>query len=297
MEVYVTLAKNLRSTGLRLRWIQVLLAAVLPMVVSCSTAAGRLSSHTSQASRDGGSAHKSRERWVLSWSDDFSTTEGLKGWTFNVGGNGWSHKELQWYDKSNASVDGHLIVTASANGGSHVCWYGACQYTSVRMQTDGFFSQTYGKFQIRMKLPPGRGLWPAFWLEGADVNKVGWPACGEIDVVEVNNRHSKILTGFAHAPHFNFEAIRELPESLYAEYHTYSVDWTPQGITWLIDGTQYAHMSSYPGWAFDHPFFLILELAVGGNWPGPPNSSTQFPAHMLVDWIRVYRGVTLGTGR
>jgi beta-glucanase (GH16 family) len=228
--------------------------------------------------------------WKLSWQDDFNTAAALHKWSFvtgNVGGP--VLKELQWYDRGNAAIrGGQLVITAAANGEGHQCWNGPCHYTSVRMQTR--FAQAYGLFEARIKLPPGRGLWPAFWMVGDNYNQVFLPKAGEIDVVELgNNPPLNIVHGFAHAPKLDFRANGTLPEPLSAGYHVYAVEWTRSSITWLVDGKAYANLKAYPGWPFNHPFNLILSLAVGGKFPGSPTSSTQFPASMDVSWIRVYR--------
>jgi beta-glucanase (GH16 family) len=229
--------------------------------------------------------------WKLTWSDEFNSPAALKKWSYDVGGNGWSLKQLQWYDRGNATVGEHggLDITAAKEGKGHHCWYGPCRYTSVRMSTYGIFAQTYGIFEAKIKVPMARGLWPAFWLEGANVFKVGWPACGEIDITETNGHHPDLVQGFAHAPSHYQSGQFKLPQTLSAGYHVYGVKWTAQGISWFVDGHTYAHANAYPGWPFNHPFYIILDLAVGGNWPGSPGPATRFPAHMLVDWVRVYR--------
>lgn len=230
--------------------------------------------------------------WKLRWSENFSTTADLKPWNYVVGGNGFSLKQLQWYDASNATIDrGNLDITARSGGGGHKCWYGRCMYRSVRMNTLGYFEQTYGRFEARIKLPTGRGLWPAFWMEGANIGRVGWPQAGEIDIIETDGKHPNQVEAYAHAPGHHEDAVTEMSKPLSAGYHVYGVDWTRQGITWFVDGRPYAYMKAYRGWPFNHKFFIILDLAVGGGFPGPPNAETPWPAHLLVDWIRVYREV------
>jgi beta-glucanase (GH16 family) len=229
--------------------------------------------------------------WTLTWSDDFTGPSGLRNWTPLTGGNGWGNEELQVYDSRNVSLapGGGLVITATRNGHGEQCWYGACTYSGARLQTKGSFEQKYGLFEARIKLPSGHGLWPAFWMEGADIDQVNWPASGEIDVIEVNNKKPGLVEAFAHAPGEKYGAYFQLPNSLSAGYHVYAIDWTAKGITWLVDGHAYGHISAYAGWPFDQPFFLILDLAVGGVWPGSPTAGTQFPAHMNVSWIRVYQ--------
>jgi beta-glucanase (GH16 family) len=229
--------------------------------------------------------------WKLTWSDDFTGAGALRDWTFANGGNGWGNKELQVYDSRNVSLapGGGLVITAAKDGHGEQCWYGTCTYSGARLQTKGIFAQKYGLFEARIKLPTGRGLWPAFWMEGADIDQVNWPASGEIDVIEINNKKPNLVEAFAHATNEKYGAYYQLPESLSAGYHIYGIDWTASGITWLVDGHAYGHISAYQGWPFDQPFFLILDLAVGGTWPGSPDASTTFPAHMDVSWIRAYQ--------
>ncbi len=232
----------------------------------------------------------SMANWVLTWQDKFNSTAALHKWSFVLGNQGGpALKQLQWYDRSNASIrGGKLVITADANGGGHQCWNGPCHYTSVRMQTH--FAQAYGLFEARIKMPAGGGLWPAFWMVGDNYNQVYLPRAGEIDIAEVSNHPPATrLTGFAHAPKLYYRAQDVLPQPLSAGYHDYAIEWTKSRITWLVDGKAYGHLNAYPGWPFNHPFNIILDLAVGGNWPGPPTSSTHFPATMDVDWVRVYR--------
>lgn len=206
------------------------------------------------------------------------------------GGDGWGNRELEVYDPSNAKVGASgLVITASRDTHGESCWYGRCLYSSAGLETEGLFAQKYGLFEARIKLPVGHGLWPAFWMLGADVNKVQWPNCGEIDIIEVNNQEPRLVEGFAHAAQTNYGAHFHMSNSLSAGYHVYGIDWTPQGITWLVDGHAFGHLDAYAGWPFSQPFFLVLDLAVGGTWPGSPNASTKFPAEMDVSWVRVYR--------
>ena len=156
----------------------------------------------------------------------------------------------------------------------------------------GLFSQKYGVFEARIKVPYEQGIWPAFWMEGANYNSVGLPAAGEIDIIEINGHDgSHLADGFAHAPHLVYNAHSNLPTPLSAGYHVYGVEWTRSGITWMIDGRACGHINTRRKPAFNHPFVMLLDLAVGGRWPGSPNSSTHFPVHMYVDWVRVYHHV------
>jgi beta-glucanase (GH16 family) len=290
-----------RVRALRLRGLLIGLPAVL---AACSSA-----SAVSTPPRSGGTdpgrsttqvalqapASAGTGKWKLTWSSDFGKPGALKKkWLFYSGGTGFGLHQLQWYDAGNATVDkaGQLVITADRGGAGHTCWYGPCQYTSARMETINTFSQKYGEFEARIKFAPGAGLWPAFWIEGANVYKVGWPACGEVDIVEPNGKNANLVLAYAHSRRTNHHASLTVPEPITAGFHTYSVIWTPKGITWYFDGFPYSHLDAYKGWEFNHPFFIILDLAVGGGYSGPPNSKTPFPAKVVVDWVRVYRQVS-----
>jgi beta-glucanase (GH16 family) len=237
----------------------------------------------------------------LLWSDEFSGAAGSKPdpskWTYDLGANGWGNKELENYtDKpENAFLDGegHLVIRAIKDAEG--------RFTSARMKTQGLFSFTYGRVEARMKLPRGQGIWPAFWMLGNDITKVGWPACGEVDVMENLGREPAILHGTIHGPGYSgkrsISAQYVLPGApmLADDFHLYAADWRPDRIEFSMDSHVYAAVnpaSLPPGtkWVYDHAFFLILNLAVGGAWPGDPNISTIFPQDLTVDYIRVYKG-------
>jgi beta-glucanase (GH16 family) len=228
--------------------------------------------------------------WKLTWRDDF-TGGPLQGWSAVTSGDGGGLKELQGYDPGNATLapGGGLMITANKGTNGQECWYGPCTYSSARLQTKGLFAQQYGLVEARIKIPAGKGIWPAFWMEGTDIDQVGWPAAGEIDVLEVNNKDPRLVSAYLHAPDEEYGAYHHLHQPLSAGYHVYGIDWRASGITWLLDGKPYGHVDAYPGWAFDKPFFLILSLAVGGVFPGSPDSTTPFPAQMDVSWVRVYQ--------
>ena len=272
-------------------------AVILMIFLSaCGSAARSLPNPTSTGGTDAPIASSASPHWVLTWSDEFNSQASLAKWSFATGGGGWGEHQLQWYEASNAVITthGYLAITADNRGNGHTCWYGPCRYTSARMDTLTSFSQAYGRFEARIKLPPGQGLWPAFWIEGTNVNQVPWPACGEVDIIEKNGTKPDELEGFAHMASGQYSALSSYPGPLSSAFHVYGIDWTPRGITWTIDGKPYGYMGRFPGWPFDHAFFIILNLAVGGYWPGPPSASTQFPSRMLVDWIRVYQQAATG---
>lgn len=241
----------------------------------------------------------------LAWDDEFNAPAGEppdpRKWQAVTGG-GWGQGELQHYTSaaSNASLDGagHLAITArrqARGAGSAVTSY----YTSARLQTNGRFQFRYGRVEARIKVAAGAGLWSAFWAMGSDVTRVPWPEPGEIDIMENLGRNPFSFIGAIHgpaqgAPHgYQHIANQSSRSSLAGAFHVYGVVWTPQEIVFTIDGRPYARETAAAlprgqGWEFDKPFFLILNLAVGGGWPGPPSRSTRFPATMLVDWVRVY---------
>jgi beta-glucanase (GH16 family) len=225
-------------------------------------------------------------------------------WNHNLGGGGWGNSELQTYTDStrNAATDGrgNLVITARReNPNNESCWYGPCTHTSARLLTKGTFTQRYGRIEARIKVPHGNGLWPAFWMLGEDFDQVGWPETGEIDIMEVIGREPNQAHGTIHGPGYSGgEGIGEsyrLPggAAFADDYHTFTIDWAPDSIKWYIDGNLYSTKTPADlggdRWVFNKNFFLILNLAVGGNWPGPPDASTPFPAEMLVDYVATYQ--------
>jgi beta-glucanase (GH16 family) len=252
----------------------------------------------------------------LAWSDEFNGPAGSapnpSSWRLETGGSGWGNEELETYTSgtANAAQDGagNLVITARKEQTGTSCWYGPCQYTSARLITESKFAQAYGRFEARIKIPRGQGMWPAFWLLGDDIYTAGWPNSGEIDVMENIGKEPGTTHGSLHSPGHSgansLTAAYTLPngKALADDFHVYGVDWKPDSITWSVDGRAYAtktraDVGSNP-WPFDHPFFAILNVAVGGGWPGSPDASTSFPQRMLVDYVRVYRlaSTTSATG-
>ena len=247
-----------------------------------------------------------RPAWTLVWSDEFDGEAGAPAdrtrWVADTGGQGWGNRERQYYTPGaqNAALDGagHLVITARVDS-SHQCWYGACRYSSARLLTKGRFETTYGRIEARIRIPRGQGLWPAFWLLGADIDKVGWPASGEIDVMENIGREPAVVHGTLHGPGYSGDKGITSSDSLTSaafadDFHLFAVEWTPDEIRWLVDGQEYRRatptdLPTGSRWVFDHPFFLLLNVAVGGAWPGDPDASTTFPQRMIVDYVRVSR--------
>jgi beta-glucanase (GH16 family) len=227
-------------------------------------------------------------------------------WSLETGDNVNNH-ERQYYTSgtNNAALDGqgHLVITAKKeNPANYQCWYGTCQYTSARMNTSGKFSAQYGHVEARMKIPRGQGMWPAFWMLGTDIGSVGWPNSGEIDVMENVGYEPSTIHGTIHGPGYSGSAGigsgYTLPngQAFADAFHTFAVDWAPNSIKWSVDGVVYQTRTPADvggnAWAFNKPFFLILNLAVGGYWPGDPNSSTVFPAQLVVDSVSVTTSTT-----
>jgi beta-glucanase (GH16 family) len=244
--------------------------------------------------------------WELVWADEFEGPAGQlpdpSRWSFDVGGSGWGNQQLEYdTDRSeNASLDGDgcLAITARKE-----TWQVGAQtwgYTSARINTRGKLEQRYGRVEARIQIPVGQGIWPAFWLLGADFGSVGWPACGEIDVLEARGQLPQVVLATLHGPGYSgggsIGTEYRLPGGggFHEGFHVYAVEWTPARVAFSVDGvgTGVFQPADLPGrWVFDHPFYLNLNVAVGGSFVGPPNDSTAFPQAMRVDWVRVHEWV------
>jgi beta-glucanase (GH16 family) len=248
--------------------------------------------------------------WSLVWSDEFDGAAGSPAdpavWRPEVGGHGWGNGELQYYTDSvdNAALDGAgnlAIVARRVEPELRDGRFGGCPYTSARLITKDRFAFAYGLVQTRVRLPGGRGVWPAVWMLGQDIDLVGWPRCGEIDVMENFGTNATVVHGTVHGPGYSGPAgvtvARDAGVSLAERFHVYAVVWEPDRIGWYLDGELYGTVT--PGdlrgrpWVFDHTFFLLLNVAVGGTCSVIPDTSVTFPQTMLVDDVRVYtRSVT-----
>ncbi len=252
-------------------------------------------------------------KWRLVWSDEFNAKAGTAPnatvWANEVGDGtangipGWGNDELEYYTSggANASTDGmgNLVITTAAADGSLMCYYGPCKYTSARLLTKNRLEVAYGRMEARVKVPSGAGLWPAFWMLGTDIDQVGWPQTGEIDIMEYVARLPNQIFGTIHGPGYSggqsYGKTVDLGKPVADDYHTYAVEWQPDKITWLFDGAPY--FTATPSdpflqgkqWVFNHPFFLLLNVAVGGNFGGAVSPDTVFPAKTLVDYVRVYQ--------
>jgi beta-glucanase (GH16 family) len=244
--------------------------------------------------------------WKLVWSDEFNSPDAspvdTTKWVSESGGNGWGNQELEYYTTRPENAfeqGGNLVIKVlqekytGADGVTR-------DYTSARLKTLGKFSQKYGRFEARIKIPEGQGIWPAFWMLGDDIGKVGWPKCGEIDIMENIGKEPAMVHGTIHGPGYSGDKGISAPYSLPPDqhfandFHLYAVEWEPKAIRFYVDDHLYATRSPADlpkgtKWVYAHPFFLLMNVAVGGGWPGNPDATTVFPQTMLVDYVRVYK--------
>jgi beta-glucanase (GH16 family) len=231
------------------------------------------------------------QTWNLVWSDEFTETSiQSSNWNFETGSGGWGNSELEYYTNrtDNATIsNGNLLIIAKQES------YNGSNYTSARMNTSGLHSWTYGKVEASIKLPSGQGLWPAFWMLGNNISQVSWPQCGEIDIMERINT-APTLYGTMHWENngaASYGGNTPIPNP--SQYHLYSVEWDSASIVWYLDGTQYwsgniANNINNTN-AFHEPFYILLNMAVGGTWPGNPDGTSVFPDTMYIDYVRVYQ--------
>jgi len=237
-----------------------------------------------------------RAGWKLVWQDEFyGDTLNLSNWTFDIGAHGWGNSELEEYTHHTDNVrveNGNLIIEARQDETAKV------GYSSARIKSQDLQAWQYGRIEGRLKLPQGQGIWPAFWMLGSDIDKTTvWPNCGEIDIMEFIGKEPNNIYNTLHGPGYSgangIGTHTEPPGgSLQNDFHVYAIEWEPTEIRWYIDDSQTFQVAAedVPGkWVFDHPFFIILNVAVGGGWPGYPDSTTVFPQQMLVDYVRVYQ--------
>ena len=234
--------------------------------------------------------------WNLVWSEEFSgTTLNEEVWNYEIGfGNaGWGNNELQYYRSGESNLivaDGKASIIAKQEN------FGSAEYTSARVQTKGKYDVQYGRIEARIKVPMGQGLWPAFWMLGSNIDAVGWPECGEIDILEHVNNEMQVH-GTIHwdnnGHQYQGGSISTDPD----QYHNYAIEWDADQLRWYLDGILYytRNIGAAQYSEFHEPFFYILNVAVGGNWPGSPDNTTVFPAVMEVDFIRVYEWSELPT--
>ena len=240
----------------------------------------------------------------LTFEDNFNTDGSIDGsyWIYELGdgtGNGlpagWGNNELQYYTDrpENIKVEGGMLhITARQES------FQGAAFTSARITTKGKFEQQYGRFEARIQLPWGQGIWPAFWLLGNNIDEVSWPQCGEIDIMEYRGQNPSTLIGTVHGPGYSGgQAVSKayvLPKDRFdTGFHIFGIEWGPDYINFYVDDVLYNQITPEDvegEWVFDgHPFYIILNVAVGGWFPGPPNANTVFPQTMLVDYVRVYQ--------
>jgi len=235
----------------------------------------------------------------LVWSDEFDGDElSLDNWTHEIGNGdwGWGNNELQYYTNENTIMyEGNLVIQARDD------FFSGFNYTSSRIITENKFEFTHGRVDIRAVLPEGQGIWPALWMLGENIRSVGWPRCGEIDIMEVVGHEPGTLHGTVHYPDPNGNRIFigdkvTLPnnQKFSSQYHVFSIVWEEDTISWLLDDQQYFKVSrqslgSQNPYPFNEPFFFIFNIAVGGNWPGSPDATTSFPQNMIIDYVRVFQ--------
>jgi beta-glucanase (GH16 family) len=230
--------------------------------------------------------------WQLVWQDEFNASGAPDNtkWTYDTGAGGWGNNELQTYtyDSENIAVeDSALRITAIRSGNS---------FTSARIKTQGLFEQEYGRIEARIKMPWGPGIWPAFWMLGSNVETDGWPQCGEIDIMEYRGQQPNIIHGSVHGPGYSggaaiTKSYGYTDNRFDVDFHVFAVEWGSDYLRYWVDDILYQEIKPDDltgDWVFDHPFFIILNVAVGGNYVGFPTSQTPFPQSMYVDWIRVY---------
>lgn len=233
----------------------------------------------------------------LVMQDEFDTNGAPNSaiWTYDIGtgNNGWGNNELEYYTNSSDNVkveDGMLQITAKKQA------FMGSEYTSARLLTKGLFEQKYGRFEARIKMPWGQGIWPAFWLLGADSDTVTWPLCGEIDIMEYKGQEPTVTHGTVHGPGYSgATAITKsydlINNRFDTDFHIFGIEWGKNYINFYVDDVLYNQITpdKVTGeWVYDKPFYIILNLAVGGNYVGSPNNETTFPQTMLVDYVRVY---------
>ena len=249
--------------------------------------------------------------WTLVWADEFSDTAGASidttKWRYDTadgcsqGNCGWGNSEKEYYRSASENIalngDGHLAIVArtAPPPAGLTCYYGACRYTSAKITTRGKVSVSPGRVEARIKLAAGQGLWPAFWMLGDNIGTVGWPTCGELDIMENRGSQSSITSSAVHGPGYSGNTPFAHPTATTAtDFHVYAVEWDAQSIRYYVDGRLHygvsrAAVMTYGNWVFDQTFFIILNQAVGGHFDGDPQSDAIFPATMLVDYVRVYR--------
>ena len=251
--------------------------------------------------------------WKLVWSDEFNSKAGIApnssvwgqevGDGTAIGNSGWGNSELEYYTDgtNNVATDGlgNLNITTRKADGSLLCYYGPCEYTSARLLTRNRFEVAYGRIEARIKVPRGAGLWPAFWMLGTDIDRVNWPQSGEIDIMENVGRLPNQVFGTLHGPGYSggqsYGKVYDLGKPVADNYHVFAVEWQPDKIVWSVDGIPYFTATPNDAflqgkqWVYNHPFFILMNVAVGGNFGGAVGADTTFPQTMSVDYVRLFQ--------
>lgn len=228
------------------------------------------------------------------FDSDGAPNPAIWGYDIGTGANGWGNNELQYYTDRTENVtvqNGVLLITANEES------FEGSSYTSSRLLTKGIFEQKYGRFEARIKLPYGQGIWPAFWMLGADIDANPWPAAGEIDIMEYRGQEPTIILGSVHGPGYSGgEAISKSytleNDRFDTGFHVFGIEWSPEYVNYYVDDVLYNQITPADvtgEWVFNKPFFMLINLAVGGSFVGVPNAETVFPQTMLVDYVRVYK--------
>ncbi|NAS11476.1 family 16 glycosylhydrolase [Flavobacteriaceae bacterium R33] len=271
--------KNIRSTRLML---PIILLALSFMTSGCDT--------------DDQQTVTTFTNLILSEEFDTDGAPNPAVWGFDIGTgeNGWGNQELQYYTNRTENVkveNGVLLITAREES------FEGSAFTSARLLTKDLFEEEFGRFEARIRLPYGRGIWPAFWMLGADIDENPWPGAGEIDIMEYRGQEPTVLVGSVHGPGYSAgEAISKeytLEKDRFdTGFHIFGIEWGPNYINFYVDDVLYNQITPEDvtgEWVFDKPFYILMNLAVGGTFVGPPNAETEFPQTMLVDYVRVYK--------
>lgn len=237
------------------------------------------------------------EGWKLLWHDEFDGRKiDQKNWTYDLGAGGWGNGEAQFYTSrpENSRIENGLLIIEARQEKFEDSYY-----TSARLKTQGLQNFQFGRIEARLKVPSGKGLWPAFWMLGSEFNGSNWPDCGEIDVMEYIGKEPDLILGTLHGPGYSgalgISAWNRQSYNIADDFHVYAIEWEADQIRWYYDDSLYHTVTRADigerEWVFNQPFFIILNLAVGGVLPGPVGLDTEFPAQYLVDYVRVYESV------
>ena len=239
------------------------------------------------------------EGWDLIWHDEFDGKAiDTSNWTYDLGGGGWGNGEMQVYtnEPENARVENGLLVIEARKENIES---GGFQFTSARLKTQGLQTFQYGRIEARIKVPTGKGFWPAFWMLGENFPVVGWPDCGEIDIMEYVGREPDLIIGTMHGPGYSgalgLSRWNRQGYNIADDFHTYAIEWDTNQISWFFDGEKYntftREVVGNRPWVFNQPFFIILNFAIGGTLGGVVTPDTNFPAQYLVDYVRVFNKI------